>query len=60
MLKASRDRVGNLMQVVEKMQTEQAMMSMHMYAEKRKVAAVRDSVPSRCSRRHNFDTERFG
>lgn len=57
MLKASRDKVGNLMQVVEKMQTEQAMMSMHLYAEKRKVTAVRDDISPRCSGRHIFDLE---
>lgn len=41
MLKAARDRVENLMQVAEKMQTQQTLMSMHLHAEKRKVASVR-------------------
>lgn len=45
MLKAARDRVENLMQVVEKMQTQQTVMSMHLHSEKRKVSSVRYCFP---------------
>lgn len=40
MLKASRDHVQSLMNILEKMQTQQARLSMTLQSEKRKVTAV--------------------
>lgn len=46
MLQAARDRVENLMQVVEKMQGEQGKLSTSLQAEKRKVATVSSRLPA--------------
>lgn len=40
MLKAARDKVENLMQVVDKMQTQQTTLSVTLQGEKRKIGTV--------------------
>eukprot|EP00903_Cladosiphon_okamuranus_P008772 g8403.t1 len=47
LLKAARDQVENLMQVVDKMQNQQTMLLASLQAEKKKVAAMRQHVSSR-------------
>lgn len=51
MVKAARDRVENLMKVVEKMQTQQTAMSVTLQGEKRKIATVswRMAIPIQSS-----------